>query len=312
MTAIPAPVALLLDPRLTAAAKVLWLTLRHQGPGTGPAALMDCTGLTRVTIRIGLAQLQDNGWLPINEAEETAGRPLVSIPVGILQDRRVSPQAKLLYALLQTLPTFQPPSGQLTYAALSAHTKHTVATIRSATANLVATEWLEVKQENQKAPLHVTLCNPDLVRQSREVAAADYRLQQLEYKNEQIMKEYLSLLIDSDNFMDNVRPGFLPNLDTDQWLELDRYYPHTVAFEYQGIQHFRTTAKFPGEQSLSKRQVRDAVKRVLCEDRGVTLVTVTRGDLSLSGMQKKVGNLLPRRNLRGHEELIAFLDRLKK
>jgi hypothetical protein len=310
MTAIP--VSLLLDSRLTAAAKVLWLTLRHQGAGTGPTALMACTGLTRVTIRKGMAQLQANGWLPVSEAQGTAGGALVSVPGGIIYDRRVSPRAKLLYALLQTLPAFQPPSGQLTYATLGAHAQHSVNTIRKAIANLVSTEWLEVMQVNQKAPLRFTLCNPDLVRQNREVAAADYRLQQVEYKNEQIMKEYLSLLIDSDNFMDNARPAFLPNLETDQRLELDRYYPHTVAFEYQGMQHFRTTAKFPSERALSKRQVRDAVKRVLCEQRGITLVTITRNDLSLSGMQRKVGNLLPRRDLRGHEELIEYLERLKK
>lgn len=44
-----------------------------------------------------------------------------------------------------------------------------------------------------------------------EVAQAQLRLQESEFRGEAIMKEYLSLLIDSDEFEDNARPGFLVN-----------------------------------------------------------------------------------------------------
>lgn len=142
-TAVPASVSFLLDPGLTATAKVLWLTLRHEGVPVGPKRLGTWTGFTQVTVRKGLAQLEARGW-------------------------------------------------------------------------------------------------------------------------------------------------------------------------YNGVQHYHTTERFPSARALSERQFRDAVKRVLCEERSITLVVVTRRDLSLRGMQAKIGKLLPRRDLRGHEDLIEFLERLKK
>jgi hypothetical protein len=233
------------------------------------------------------------------------------MPAGLLGDQRVRPQAKLLHGLLQTLPTFSRPSGTFTFPALSQHTGLSPDTVRDAIGDLAAREWLETTQAHRKAPVSFTLCDPDRIRRAQAVAGAAARLEDLRYKNEQIMKEYLSLLIDSDNYADNVRPGFLPNPGTSTLLELDRYYLPSVGFEYNGPQHFHTTERFPSELALSKQQFRDAVKRVLCEERGITLVIVRRSDLSLKGMQAKIGRL-PLRDLRGHEDLIDFLEKLKK
>ncbi|MDF2627302.1 MAG: hypothetical protein K0R39_1133 [Symbiobacteriaceae bacterium] len=314
-TAVAAPVSFLLDPNLTATAKALWLTLRLERAQITPGTLCAITGLTYPTVRKGLAQLESAGLYAPGAGTLTppTGTAQVSIPAGLLADRQVSPQGKLIYGLLQTLPDYSHPSGSFTFPGLSCHTGLSRDTLRDAIADLGARDWLTAAQAHRKAPIRFTLCDPDLIRRKQEVDAAAARLEDAEYKNEQIMKEYLSLLIDTDNYTDNARPGFLPNPDTNKTLELDRFYhDQKVGFEYQGAQHFSTTERFPSKVTLSKQQFRDAVKRVLCEERGMTLVVVCRHDLSLQGLQAKIGKLLPLRDLRGHEDLTDYLERLKK
>ncbi|HLO02512.1 MAG TPA: hypothetical protein VK191_05355, partial [Symbiobacteriaceae bacterium] len=125
-------------------------------------------------------------------------------------------------------------------------------------------------------------------------------------------REYLSLLIDCDEFEENARPGFLINPLTDELMELDRYYPPSVAFEFNGPQHYRTTALYAKESKLRTQQMRDLMKTGHCARRGITLVVVHAADLSLAGMQAKVADLLPLRNLLGHDPLIAFLERVSR
>ncbi|MDF2629815.1 MAG: hypothetical protein K0R39_3646 [Symbiobacteriaceae bacterium] len=313
--AVSAPLSLLLHPGLTATAKVLWLTLRLEGVPVSCGMLGAITGFTHVTVSKGLRQLAAAGlYSPTVGAAVSCspGSAEVPIPAGLLDDQRVRPHAKLIYGLIQTLPGFSCPSGSFTCTVLSRLAGLSAVAVRQVTANLAAAGWLEVSQSHRKAPLHFTLRNPDTMRREQEVADAGKRLSDVQYKNEQIMKEYLSLLIDSDSYADNARLGVLPNPESKHILELDRYYFPSVGFEYNGVQHYRTTERFPSEQGLAERQFRAAVKRVLCEQRRIMLVVVHRQDLSLKGMQAKVGNLLPLRNLRGHEELIAYLERLEK
>ena len=62
----------------------------------------------------------------------------------------------------------------------------------------------------------------------------------------------------------------------DEWLglqSLDVYIPSLkIAFEYQGEQHYNVTDFFGGEEGLKNNQERDARKRALCLENGVTLI----------------------------------------
>ena len=62
----------------------------------------------------------------------------------------------------------------------------------------------------------------------------------------------------------------------DKWLglqSLDVYIPSLkIAFEYQGEQHYSATDFFGGEEKFKIRQERDARKRALCLENGVTLI----------------------------------------
>src|SRR5690606_12471297 len=115
------------------------------------------------------------------------------------------------------------------------------------------------------------------------------------------MREYLSLLIDSDEYEDNAAPGFLVNPLTEERLQLDRYYPPGVAFEFNGPQHYGPTEHYTAEEAV-KQRVRDLIKAGICAGRGIQLKIVHAEDLSLSKMKKIVGHLLPLRDLRRSEE----------
>lgn len=62
----------------------------------------------------------------------------------------------------------------------------------------------------------------------------------------------------------------------DKWLglqSLDVYIPSLkIAFEYQGEQHYNASDFFGGEEGLKNNQERDARKRALCLENGVTLI----------------------------------------
>lgn len=54
---------------------------------------------------------------------------------------------------------------------------------------------------------------------------------------------------------------------------MDFFLPNeNVAIECQGLQHFKPIAFFGGEDGLKKTQERDAVKKSLCEERGIKLL----------------------------------------
>jgi hypothetical protein len=54
------------------------------------------------------------------------------------------------------------------------------------------------------------------------------------------------------------------------------------------------------------------MKEALCARRGIQVVVVQRADLNLETMQRKVGDRLPLRDLRGHAELIGLLAKAGK
>lgn len=98
---VQVPVSLLLDPELTASAKLIWMVFRlraHPGP-VDPALLEARSGLSRPTVLKGLAQLAATGWYSAACCDHTAAivrAPLdarVTVPGDLLADRRVGVQA---------------------------------------------------------------------------------------------------------------------------------------------------------------------------------------------------------------------------
>ncbi len=303
---IKVPTNLLTEPRLTASAKILWLWLLLQPDPSSLSIpwLASRSGLTRRTIQTGLAQLAATGWL----TPKDCGPAHTLLPTALLRDHRIHPSARLLYAVLQLTPGFQHPAGQFTHPTLSPLANAGPNTVKRALQALRATGWLQTEQHNRFSPIHFTLRDPIAEAQQRAVLMARMRLEDAAFKGEALMREYLSLLIDSDEFDDNASPGYLVNPYTEEELQFDRYYPPSVAFEFQGPQHYGPTERYPNEIKARKQQGRDYIKLGICTARGINLILIHPEDLSADAIRQKVDGLLPLRDLHDHQPLLHYLD----
>lgn len=309
------PVSLLLDPGLTASAKLVWMVL-SLGPAT-PALLDVRSGLDRKTVTKGLTRLGAAGWCsaasgkPAAALDRAPSDPRMVMPLDLLADRGVGVLGKILYGILQATPEFQDPTGRFTYASLSGLAHTTPRTAKGAVSQLVRAGWLMVAQVNQLAPVRFALTSPTAASSKAEVVRAQQRLDEAPFFGEQLMREFLSLLVASDEFEDNAAPGFLVNPWTDERMELDRFYPPGVAFEFNGPHHYGATDRVSAVEAARQRG-RDYMKLGICTTRGISLVVIHPEDLSLEGMQQKLGHLLPLRDLKGHEPLIAHLEKVSR
>lgn len=312
---VSVPARILLNQELSGSAILLWCILRLCAHGAPRARLPALSGLSRPTVSSALAQLRAGGWLtpdgqPTSPADSQPLRA-VYLPSDLLLAPELSVRAKLLYGYLRLTPRFHGSTGVTTIAQLSETTGHTLATIRYAIQELCEYAWLEIAQANKFEPIHFTLRNPVAALREQDVARAQERLDLLKHKGEALMREFLSLIIDSNEFEDNATPGFLINPYTGEEMQFDRYYPWAgVAFEFNGSQHYRKTAIHSSESKQRRQEGRDLMKIGICVRRGITLVVVHGEDLSLNRMREKVPTCLPLRELDGHQPLIDYLEML--
>ena len=182
-------------------------------------------------------------------------------------------------------------SLEFTYTQLAQVTGLDRRTVTKAIRCLSAAGWLTVTRGSHRRPVRCQLKDPRLAGSETELQKAKRRLQKATFAGEAIMREFLTLLVDSEEYEDDAAPGFLVNPLTGERLQLDRYYPPSVAFEFNGPQHYGPTELYSAEEA-EKQRARDLIKMGLCAQRGIHLVIVHTEDLSLSGMKQKIGNLL--------------------
>jgi hypothetical protein len=295
---VQVPVSLLLDPDQNHSTKVIWMALRLN-PTARPEEMEALTGLSRHTVLSGLVRAAD--WNPSRSG------PRVKVPGALMAEPAVGAPAKVLYGLLQATPNFRGYEGEFTYGSLSVLTRCGPNTLKRAVADLVGAGWLQISQKSRLSPIKFTLGSPERARALAEADLARKRLKRGDYGGEAIMQEYLSLLIDSNQFTDNARPGFLINPQTGERLELDRFYSSNVAFEFNGAQHYRKTGRYTKEQAEAQH-FRDLIKAGLSLYEGIHLIIVHPEDLSLQRMIRKVGNCMPLKSLAGQEPLIDLLE----
>jgi len=324
LQAIDVPLALLLTKDLTPAAKFLWTRLRFDEIDArirtskrrrphAPAKLAKRTVLARSTIYQALKRATTTGWLVPEQSGGQGWRtacpvspgPSVKIRVDLIRSSHaLRPQAILCYGLLQAVPSFNGRAGNFKWAELSRLAGLHLKTVKRAVQELVDARWIYVVQRNRVSPVEFFLQDADQAQ--KEAVQRD--LENADFKGEGIMRSILSLIADGKECHDGSKPDFLVNPSTGNKLEFDRYYPfENVAFEFNGPQHYRPTGRFTKREVTAQRK-RDAVKRKICKDKEVALVVVHGDDLSIPKMLKKIGDLLPRRALRGLKKTIRFLN----
>lgn len=315
---IRAPASLLLAPELSPHAKLIYMVRAAFPEQTrqSTTALARLSGISRPGVRTALAQLAAAGWLlprsPNRQPASRAGAPeprakAAEIPTDLLTETAPRVRARLLYGLLQLTPRFSHPSGLCSHQELLALTDTSPNTLRACLRELQRSGWLRTTRRNKHAEIRFTLAHPLLDRSRAEGVLAEQRLTESGFTGESLMREFLNLLVDSDQFEDGARPGFLVNPFTDERMEFDRFYPPSVALEFNGRQHYEETEQISAAQSR-RQQGRDLMKHGICKLRGIELVVVHREDLTLEGMKAKVKGLLPLRDLRGQEPLIEYLE----
>lgn len=136
--------------------------------------------------------------------------------------------------------------------------------------------------------------------------------EEVSYVGEWLMKCLLDLLVSDTDYGDNARPSWLVSGEGSGRFELDRWYRSAkVAFEFQGIQHFRAGNAFvTDENELRARIERDLRKAAICNTEGIRLIHVTASDLSFHRMRDKIEGLLPIAHLRESRPIYRALEKM--
>lgn len=102
----------------------------------------------------------------------------------------------------------------------------------------------------------------------------------------------------SETILYHIVKSIYPNLKVifhyhPKWLnglELDIFVPEKdIAFEYQGIQHFKPVEHWGGTYKLEIQQQHDKKKAEICKKRGITLITVNYDEeLSIENINAKI------------------------
>jgi len=175
--------------------------------------------------------------------------------------------------------------------------------------SLKAAGWVDVKKGGKGYSIFAMIPREVQKRLAREISDI---IDQAGYRGEALMKAWLNALFADRDYVDNFRPDFIRYPKTDQPLEYDRYYPRVqVAVEFNGLQHFRPTKRFPGQAEYDDQQTRDLVKEALSIKHGITLVTIEAKDLSLKMMLEKVRGLTSAR-VDADGPYVKMLEKLSK
>ncbi|MDB4895759.1 MAG: hypothetical protein JWN15_2021 [Firmicutes bacterium] len=308
------PASILLSPDLSPSAKWVWISLQletgQQLPNQlSPQLVTSTCRLTRTTIRRALAELKDANLLPASTALGSAAPERTArLPRALLTDTRLGAWEILLYGIFQLTQ----PCPHFTFAELQALVGTGPKPLRRAAQLLQATGWLHVTRGKRGTPIRFTLRNPAADRCAAMIAVIDQRVSRPGAQGEAVMKAYLSLLISSDEYTDNARPGFMTNPDSGEPLEFDRYYTAGVALEFNGPQHDGPTEKYPSTAEARKQRTRDLIKHGLCAEQGIKLIIIHAEELTLKTMQERISDLLPLRNLEDYQPVIAHLEQLSE
>jgi hypothetical protein len=207
---------------------------------------------------------------------------------GLLAERGLGPTE---LAIFLAVWTSQP--GNL--SALSEIVGASRNTTTRACDNLVARGWLRLVPDGKRLRPEALIphCCQELMVQSLKEA-----YEMAANRGEFLMKRYLDLRVNSDDYVNNARPVVLTNPGTGEPMEYDRLYlTQGVAFEFNGPQHYETTKRYNNEWELKQTKLRDLVKTGISYKNNIALIVVTMDELHPDILETLIPASLPRRPL---------------
>lgn len=240
-------------------------------------------------------------------------RPSIQLETDILRADALPPQARYLYILLCALC----PPNKVVCSPTQEHLARLAGlgsrtTVRRLLRVLASQGWVRVQYDKVRRLSTYTVLNPALARRLDAVERVRLRIDRAPHKGEALMREWLNLLVNSEEYEDNARPHFLINPATGERMEYDRWYRAGVAFEFNGPQHYGVTELYADPVAARHQEARDLMKQALSARHGVQLVLVHPEDLTLERMRRKIPSALPLRSLEGEQEIISLLRRLSE
>ena len=236
-------------------------------------------------------------------AEEEKRLDYVSVSADVLLSKDLTWPIKGFYGSLVAFAG-KDGVGHLTEEKLSELTMLDPKTVRRYMLRLTRAGLVQLEKRS-----HYLIVDPVVAYYAVRLHDVQHRLRHALFIGEALMREWLTLLVAVLNFQDNARVSKIINPKTREYLELDRFFPPDVAFEFNGPQHYGPTAKFPDPAAAADQELRDIIKIGQCKRYGIELVIVTTEDLSLEGMLRKIGNLLPLRPGAAESPAAAFLEK---
>jgi hypothetical protein len=317
LSQVRVPISLLLDQQLTAADKLVWMTMRldkrdkHIRKLTSPTRLARRTGLSRVTIYNSFERLTSAEWVMAEKPiikPKTQSICYVNMPAKLLTSKELKSRDKVMYGVLQATQFFSGKKGKIKYLELSKYAHMCVKTVRRAVKALAGANWINTRQVNQLAPIYYKLDDPQLAYCRQKCAKIQRQLDVEDNYGETICREMVLLLVDPAEYTVHSRPSWLTNPDTGMIMEIDLFIEeNNLAVEYQGEQHFNPTS-FASQEEVEKQKIRDSIKAKIVKARGINLVQVRTEDLSVDKMAKKLQDFVALRNLSGLDMIVEFLD----
>lgn len=325
---VPVPAGLVSDGSIPAGGRYLFMVLADQCGETDECRLSvdqiaAISGIrSRRAVRRWISRLVADGWLGTSRSpgphptlyKVKRFAEAVAVPVGLIRHRYLSPSAKCIYATILSLLPGRSRSCTLTQAQLArAAGLGSRTTVHSLVKELQGAGWLRVSRRPQHRCYTYEPLDPHLAQREEAWRRAKNRLERAEFLGEALMKEMLNVLVADDRFQDNARPGFLKNPLTDEFLEFDRWYFEAgVAFEFNGPQHYGTTRGYPDPAEVRMQRARDLIKAALVREQRIQLIILTAADLTFDVLIDRIGDRLPRRELRLEDPVVRELEALSR
>lgn len=320
---VSVPDRLWTDRSIPEGAKLVWCyiaSLSHLRSEFTFKELREGAGVSLPSLRKYLSLLSRAGWLACERISlrvvrcEIAGamtRPCLVLPTDILFERRLPRGACWTWGLIGRL------GGRFEYRELRHATGYSQDTLSKHVRALIAQRWLVggPQRRARRVIYNVRGANPRAVRRAQDLQELERGLQVARNTPGYSQGQYLLARLIQEMYpglevLENAEIAGLDNVETGGRLQVDLYVPdQKLAIEFQGHQHAGPTERYPSVEEFRARRKRDLIKRGLCQEKGIELISLWPQDLSSDGIARALGHRLRFEGVREDRwHVVRFLE----